>query len=183
MTAGTVVITGGILAAVILLTIVTVLCYCRLQYYCCRREELEEEEDEEEANIAKSSPTPLRHLSLPESPLSLQHFPEYASSSQLLMTAEPFEANGPLSFPPYNPRTPYKTPRSYTFCPSCSGYLPLYMSPQESLRNGGGRISYRTLQQEELELPMDTPSLHKLNLLRSLTMQEVLTPHSVSTDV
>lgn len=31
MTAGTVVITGGIVAAVILLTIVTVLCCCRLQ--------------------------------------------------------------------------------------------------------------------------------------------------------
>lgn len=31
MTAGTVVITGGLIAAVILLTIVTVLCYCRLQ--------------------------------------------------------------------------------------------------------------------------------------------------------
>ncbi|XP_061098797.1 protein FAM163A-like [Conger conger] len=36
MTAGTVVITGGILAAVILLFIIAVLCYCRLQYYCCK---------------------------------------------------------------------------------------------------------------------------------------------------
>ncbi|XP_027623608.1 protein FAM163A [Tupaia chinensis] len=35
MTAGTVVITGGILATVILLCIIAVLCYCRLQYYCC----------------------------------------------------------------------------------------------------------------------------------------------------
>lgn len=31
MTAGTVVITGGILASVILLLIIAVLCYCRLQ--------------------------------------------------------------------------------------------------------------------------------------------------------
>lgn len=31
MTAGTVVITGGILATVILLLIIAVLCYCRLQ--------------------------------------------------------------------------------------------------------------------------------------------------------
>lgn len=31
MTAGTVVITGGILATVILLCIIAVLCYCRLQ--------------------------------------------------------------------------------------------------------------------------------------------------------
>ncbi|XP_056303262.1 protein FAM163A [Danio aesculapii] len=37
MTAGTVVITGGILAAVILLCIIVVLCYCRLQYYCCKK--------------------------------------------------------------------------------------------------------------------------------------------------
>ncbi|CAL1612678.1 unnamed protein product [Knipowitschia caucasica] len=36
MTAGTVVITGGILATVILLFIIAVLCYCRLQYYCCK---------------------------------------------------------------------------------------------------------------------------------------------------
>ncbi|XP_062869000.1 protein FAM163A [Trichomycterus rosablanca] len=37
MTAGTVVITGGILATVILLCIIVVLCYCRLQYYCCKK--------------------------------------------------------------------------------------------------------------------------------------------------
>lgn len=35
MTAGTVVITGGILATVILLCIIAVLCYCRLQVYLC----------------------------------------------------------------------------------------------------------------------------------------------------
>lgn len=34
MTAGTVVITGGILATVILLCIIAVLCYCRLQVCC-----------------------------------------------------------------------------------------------------------------------------------------------------
>uniref|UniRef100_A0A8C1X3R7 Family with sequence similarity 163 member B n=1 Tax=Cyprinus carpio TaxID=7962 RepID=A0A8C1X3R7_CYPCA len=178
MTAGTVVITGGILAAVILLTIVTVLCYCRLQYYCCKKDE--SEEGEEEADVAKASPNPPRQPSPPESPLSLKHFPEYASSNQLLMTAE---SNGPVSYPQYFPRAPYRPPRSYTFCPSCSGYLPLYMSPQEGLPNGGGRISYRTLQQEELDLPMEVPSFHKLNLIRSVTMQEVLTHHSISTDV
>ncbi|TRY82880.1 hypothetical protein DNTS_001524 [Danionella cerebrum] len=37
MTAGTVVITGGILAAFILLCIIIILCYCRLQYYCCKK--------------------------------------------------------------------------------------------------------------------------------------------------
>ncbi|XP_051551867.1 protein FAM163B-like [Myxocyprinus asiaticus] len=181
MTAGTVVITGGILATVILLTIVTVLCYCRLQYYCCKREE--SEGVEEEADVAEASPSPPRQPNAPESPLSFHHFPEYASSNQLLMTVEPFEHNGPVTYPHYTPRMPYKPNRSYTFCPSCSGYLPLYMSPQDGLRNGGGRISYRTVQQEELDLPMDTPSFHKLNLIRSVTMQEVLTHHSISTDV
>ncbi|XP_051529726.1 protein FAM163B-like [Myxocyprinus asiaticus] len=180
MTAGTVVITGGILAAVILLTIVTVLCYCRLQYYCCKREE--SEGGEEEADFTKASPSPLRQTNPPESPLSLQHFPEYASSNQLLMTAEPFEPNGPVTYPHYTPRMPYRPNRSYTFCPSCSGYLPLYMSPQEGLPNGGDRINYRTVQQE-LDLPMEMPSFHKFNLISSVTMQEVLTHHSISTDV
>ncbi|XP_053353488.1 protein FAM163A-like [Clarias gariepinus] len=36
MSAGTVVISGGGVAAVILLCIITVLCFCRLQHYCCR---------------------------------------------------------------------------------------------------------------------------------------------------
>ncbi|XP_035276431.1 protein FAM163A-like [Anguilla rostrata] len=43
MTAGTVVITGGILAAVILLFIIAVLCYCRLQYYCCKHNASEQD--------------------------------------------------------------------------------------------------------------------------------------------
>uniref|UniRef100_A0A3B4B237 Uncharacterized protein n=1 Tax=Periophthalmus magnuspinnatus TaxID=409849 RepID=A0A3B4B237_9GOBI len=41
MSAGTIVITGGILAGVILLCIIAVLCYCRLQYYCCKKPEAE----------------------------------------------------------------------------------------------------------------------------------------------
>lgn len=42
MTAGTVVITGGILATVILLCIIAVLCYCRLQVLPGRRGGCEE---------------------------------------------------------------------------------------------------------------------------------------------
>ncbi|XP_061896394.1 protein FAM163A-like [Entelurus aequoreus] len=41
MSAGTIVIAGGILAGVILLCIVAVLCYCRLQYYCCKKNDSE----------------------------------------------------------------------------------------------------------------------------------------------
>ncbi|TRY95837.1 hypothetical protein DNTS_021376 [Danionella cerebrum] len=180
MSAGTVVITGGILAAVILLTIVTFLCCCRLQYYCCKRDESsEEEEEQEEVEFSKPSPTPLHYLSPPESPISFQQFPEYSSSNQLLMTAEPFQPNGPISFPQLPRRTPLRMPRSYKMCPSCSGYLPLYVSPPETLPNGGGRISYGSLQHD----PFDLASFHKLNLIRSVTMQELLTNHSISTDV
>ncbi|XP_030647879.1 protein FAM163B [Chanos chanos] len=167
MTAGTVVITGGILAAVILLTIVTVLCYCRLQYYCCRKEESEGEVEETELN---------------KSTLSLQGpLPDYASSNQLLMTTEPYEPNGSDV---YSPPPIRKPTRSYTFCPSCSGILPFYLPHHDGLRNGGGRISYSTVQQEELNLPhLNTSSFHKLNMIRSVTMREVVTHHSISTDV
>ncbi|XP_068608504.1 protein FAM163A-like [Brachionichthys hirsutus] len=41
MSAGTIVVSGGILAGVILLCIVAVLCYCRLQYYCCKKSDSE----------------------------------------------------------------------------------------------------------------------------------------------
>ncbi|KAL7836649.1 hypothetical protein AOLI_G00279330 [Acnodon oligacanthus] len=191
MTAGTVVITGGIIAAVILLTIVTVLCYCRLQYYCCKREGSEGEE--EEPDFTKSSPSPPQELNSsppsspsPPSPLSFHPPPEYSTSNQLLMTAEPYEPNGPAICSRYSPTLPRRPIRSYTFCPSCSGYLPFYLNPQEGLRNGGGRISYRTVQQQELDLPVvpvDMPNFNKLNLIRSVTMREVVTHHSVSTDV
>ncbi|XP_048665889.1 protein FAM163A [Marmota marmota marmota] len=59
MTAGTVVITGGILATVILLCIIAVLCYCRLQYYCCKKstaEDADQEEDEEEEHGLPAHP-------------------------------------------------------------------------------------------------------------------------------
>ncbi|XP_055963290.1 protein FAM163A [Sorex fumeus] len=76
MTAGTVVITGGILAAVILLCIIAVLCYCRLQYYCCKKSGVDDaaEEDEEgprglACNACSSRADPLGGLApLPSEP-------------------------------------------------------------------------------------------------------------------
>uniref|UniRef100_UPI00398E6403 protein FAM163B n=1 Tax=Pristiophorus japonicus TaxID=55135 RepID=UPI00398E6403 len=59
MTAGTVVITGGILATIILLFIIIVLCYCRLQYYCCKKEE--RDGDEEEPDFAVHSRLPAAY--------------------------------------------------------------------------------------------------------------------------
>uniref|UniRef100_A0A4W4HF66 Family with sequence similarity 163 member B n=1 Tax=Electrophorus electricus TaxID=8005 RepID=A0A4W4HF66_ELEEL len=158
MTAGTVVITGGIIAAVILLTIVTVLCYCRLQYYCCKRQESDGEEEDRPA---------LR----------------YSSSNQFLMTAEPYDPNGQAVHRRCSPAPPRRRVLSYTFCPSCSGYLPFYLHAQEELDNSGGVVSYRSMQQQELDLPVDMPNFNKFSLVQSVTTREELTHHSVSTDV
>ncbi|XP_060895025.1 protein FAM163B [Labrus mixtus] len=179
MSAGTVVIAGGILATVILLTIVAVLCLCRLQYYCCKREESEKGE-EEEPELTSMSPS--RHLALPAppSPPTPEHIfheePEPYTPTFLT------EANGPTSYSPTPP--PRRCQRSHAFCPSCARCtLPFYLQHPERLCNGGRRISYRTVQQEDLELPIDLASFYqKLNLIRSVTMREVVT-HSVSTDV
>uniref|UniRef100_A0A8C9Z3V7 Family with sequence similarity 163 member B n=1 Tax=Sander lucioperca TaxID=283035 RepID=A0A8C9Z3V7_SANLU len=151
MSAGTVVIAGGILATVILLTIVAVLCLCRLQYYCCKREESEKGEEEE---------------------------PEFENYTPTFLT----EANGPASCCPTPP--PRRCQRSHAFCPSCARCsLPFYLQHPERLCNGGRRISYRTVQQQDLELPIDLASFYqKLNLIRSVTMREVVN-NSVSTDV
>ncbi|MEE6495803.1 hypothetical protein FKM82_002150 [Ascaphus truei] len=70
MTAGTVVITGGILATVILLCIIGVLCYCRLQYYCCKKDELNEEAEEDPDHRPHShfpchDCSPLHHYGAP----------------------------------------------------------------------------------------------------------------------
>lgn len=55
MSAGTIVISGGILAGVILLCIIAVLCYCRLQYYCCKK-------NESEVDIGSMGADPLGHF-------------------------------------------------------------------------------------------------------------------------
>lgn len=56
MTAGTVVITGGILATVILLCIIAVLCYCRLQVLLQRNGEGDVVEMEPEGWCCRSPP-------------------------------------------------------------------------------------------------------------------------------
>ncbi|MGH0122746.1 UNVERIFIED_CONTAM: hypothetical protein FKN15_007077 [Acipenser sinensis] len=91
-------------------------------------------------------------------------------------------ANGPAIFTPPLAR---KLTRSQTYCPNCThSELPFYLQHPEELHNGGDRVSYRTVQQEDLDLPMDLASFHKLNLTRSVTMKEVFThSRSISTDV
>ncbi|KAK2491094.1 hypothetical protein MC885_016019 [Smutsia gigantea] len=164
MTAGTVVITGGILATVILLCIIAVLCYCRLQYYCCKKDE--SEEDEEEPDFAVHS-----------------HLPPLLSSRSLVLT------NGPALYPTASTSFSRRSPQARTLCRSCSHYEPpaffLQEPEDEGVRNGGERIAYRSIGQEDVELPPgDSEGLQALNPSRLSALREAFSrSHSISTDV
>ncbi|CAN9504957.1 unnamed protein product [Ophioblennius macclurei] len=205
MTAGTVVITGGILATVILLLIIAVLCYCRLQYYCCKKEESESEEEEPDFAVTSRLP------------------PVHSNHNIVAATAAASSIpNGPALFS--TPPLARKLTRSQTFCPSCTHYeMPFYLQPPQQaappqqqqqqqlhpqhlqhpaqhlaqhpahhlqpadgLRNGGERISYRSVQQQDLDLPVpvNISNYRKPNLARSVTMREMFQRScSISTDV
>ncbi|XP_068430739.1 protein FAM163B [Clinocottus analis] len=177
MTAGTVVITGGILATVILLLIIAVLCYCRLQYYCCKKEESESEEEEPDFAVTSRLP------------------PVHSNHNIVAATAAASSIpNGPALFS--TPPLARKLTRSQTFCPSCTHYeMPFYLQPPaqpqihhqpDGLRNGGDRISYRSVQQQDLDLPVpvNISNYRKPNLGRSVTMRDMFTRScSISTDV
>ncbi|XP_036892493.1 protein FAM163B [Sturnira hondurensis] len=161
MTAGTVVITGGILATVILLCIIAVLCYCRLQYYCCKKEE--REEDEEEPDFAVHAGLPSLHY-----------------NRNLALT------DGPALRPaPCRPRSP----QARGLCRSCSHCEPptffLQEPEDEGVPNGGERVAYRTLSQEDLALPpgafggLQTPNPNRLSAMREAFSRS----RSISTDV
>ncbi|XP_007521498.1 protein FAM163B [Erinaceus europaeus] len=173
MTAGTVVITGGILATVILLCIIAVLCYCRLQYYCCKKEE--SEDDEEEPDFAVHS-----------------HLPPLHSNRNLVLT------NGPALYPGATSATAFghKSPQARSaLCRSCSHYEPpsfFLQEPEEeeeaAMRNGGERVlGYRSISQEDLELPPAAGAfagLLALNPNRLSAMREAFSrSRSISTDV
>ncbi|XP_032163768.1 protein FAM163B [Mustela erminea] len=163
MTAGTVVITGGILATVILLCIIAVLCYCRLQYYCCKREE--SEEDEEEPDFAVS------------------HLPPLPGGRGLVLT------NGPALYPAASTSFSQKSPQARALCRSCSHYEPptffLREPEDEGVRNGGERVAYQSGGQEDAELsPGGFGGLQALNPNRLSAMREAFSrSRSVSTDV
>ncbi|XP_029775399.1 protein FAM163B [Suricata suricatta] len=163
MTAGTVVITGGILATVILLCIIAVLCYCRLQYYCCKEDS---EEDEEEPDFAVHSNPP---------PLPRGH--------SLVLT------NGPALYPAASTSFSQKTPQARALCRSCSHYEPptffLQEPEDEDVRNGGQRVAYQSVGQEDAELPPEGfGGLQALNPNRLSAMREAFSrSRSVSTDV
>ncbi|NXN51813.1 F163B protein, partial [Rynchops niger] len=159
MTAGTVVITGGILATVILLCIIAVLCYCRLQYYCCKKDE--SEEDEEEPDFAVHS-----------------HIPPLHCNRNVVLTNGPSLYSSPFGKKP--------TP-SRPSCPGCVPYEPptfFLQEPPEDLHNGGDRVSYKTVSQEDLDLPVSVANLQALNPNRLSAMREAFSrSRSISTDV
>ncbi|NWV14437.1 F163B protein, partial [Ptilonorhynchus violaceus] len=190
MTAGTVVITGGILATVILLCIIAVLCYCRLQYYCCKKDE--SEEDEEEPDFAVHSHIPPLHCNRN---VVLTNGPSLYSSS-------PFAKKPAQSRPSCPSCAPYETPTSF-LQESPSSFLqeppssflqeppasflqepPTFFlqEPPEELHNGGDRVSYKTVSQEDLALPVS--NLQALNPNRLSAMREAFSrSRSISTDV
>ncbi|XP_054630573.1 protein FAM163B [Dunckerocampus dactyliophorus] len=178
MSAGTVVIAGGILAAVILLTIVAVLCLCRLQYYCCKKEESEKGE-EEEPELSTMSPSHPLALSAPPTPPTPERYSDEAETYPPTFLTE---ANGPASYSPPPPPL-RRCHRPHAFCPSCARCtLPFYLQHPERLCNGGRRSGYRNVHQDP-EVPSDLAGFYrKLDLIRTVATRETVT-RSVSTDV
>ncbi|XP_069333167.1 protein FAM163B [Eulemur rufifrons] len=166
MTAGTVVITGGILATVILLCIVAVLCYCRLQYYCCKKDGSEEDEEEPDFEVHS-------------------HLPPLHSNRNLVLT------NGPALYPAASTSFSQRSPQARALCRSCSHREPpafFLQEPEdedEDVLNGGERVVYKSLSQEDVGLPPAAfGGLQALNPNRLSAMREAFSrSRSVSTDV
>ncbi|XP_063056186.1 protein FAM163A [Engraulis encrasicolus] len=161
MTAGTVVITGGILATVILLSIIAVLCYCRLQYYCCKKNESEGDA----ASVIQSQDTCNECHVAPAVALG-----DAGSAT-----------NSPLPLP----LSPEPVPSSRAYCPSCSPYgSPFYVRSTEEMRNGGERITYMPTHFDNPSLSLPLPKLRAAPLRRSPSPPEFYTNRrAVSTDV
>ncbi|XP_016376595.1 protein FAM163A-like [Sinocyclocheilus rhinocerous] len=90
MTAGTVVITGGILATVILLCIIVVLCYCRLQYYCCKKNGSDPDAVCSQPQFACNACSTTRLDGVASNPLSLS--PEPTPPQSFCPTCSPYSS-------------------------------------------------------------------------------------------
>ncbi|KAL2097903.1 hypothetical protein ACEWY4_007110 [Coilia grayii] len=154
MTAGTVVITGGILATVILLSIIAVLCYCRLQYYCCKKNESEADA----GSIGDSQP---------QFACNACSAPGVDGSAVTPLTL-PYEPPPPLPQPPHK------------FCPTCSPY---YMRSMDDLRNGGERLSFMPAHYENPAASFSMSSLHSAPLSSRTTPDFYTNTRAISTDV
>ncbi|XP_071607295.1 protein FAM163A-like [Heliangelus exortis] len=164
MTAGTVVITGGILATVILLCIIAVLCYCRLQYYCCKKDDSGEEEDEEEEEL--DLPTHL-HLGTCNA----------CSSSHVV------DRQGS----PVSPCSELNQHGAPNYCPTCSPYAsppPFYIRTDDMVHNGGERVAYAPACYKEMGPPITMAALQSYSLSRRGLLRESFpNPRAVSTEV
>ncbi|XP_066482706.1 protein FAM163A-like [Tiliqua scincoides] len=150
MTAGTVVITGGILATVILLCIIAVLCYCRLQYYCCKKDESDEEEEEEEET--ETDLPPHSHYTMCN-----------ACNSRIM------DGQGNPSFLPYE----LNKMGNRNHCPACSPYSsPFYIRTADMVRNGGERITYTPTCCKEMGLPIKMATLQSYPVTHHCIIRE-----------
>ncbi|GAA6213332.1 protein FAM163A-like [Lates japonicus] len=130
MSAGTIVITGGILAGVILLCIVAVLCYCRLQYYCCKKNDSEVDM----GSVVGADP--------------LSHFPCNACNALAMDGA----AITPVSLDQLD------TGSHHSHCPTCSPY-PLRSGLTDDMRNGGERLGFHTYYENPSVCPQGSSPL------------------------
>nr|XP_057946085.1 protein FAM163A-like [Doryrhamphus excisus]XP_057946086.1 protein FAM163A-like [Doryrhamphus excisus] len=137
MSAGTIVIAGGILAGVILLCIIAVLCYCRLQYYCCKKNDSEAD--------ASSAPQP--------DPLS--HFPCNTCNA----LANDGAAITPVSLDQLDAVA--STSHHSNACRACSPYTRRAALPSPEMLNGGERLGFHTYYENPaVSLPQgSTPTL------------------------
>lgn len=144
------------------------------QYYCCKKDE--SEEDEEEPDFAVHSHIPPLHCNRN---VVLTNGPSLYSSS-------PFAKKPAQSRPSCPSCAPYEPPTSFLQEPP-SSFLqepPTFFlqEPPEELHNGGDRVSYKTVSQEDLALPVS--NLQALNPNRLSAMREAFSrSRSISTDV
>ncbi|TFK02766.1 F-box only protein 40 [Platysternon megacephalum] len=134
----------------------------KYMYYCCKKEE--SEEDEEEPDFAVHS-----------------HIPPLHSNRNVVLT------NGPSLYSSSS-SSPFSKQHSQcrTVCPSCTHYDPptFFLQQPDEIHNGGDRVSYKNISQEDIELPVNVTNLQALNPNRLSAMREAFSrSRSISTDV
>ncbi|XP_032174653.1 protein FAM163A [Mustela erminea] len=166
MTAGTVVITGGILATVILLCIIAVLCYCRLQYYCCKKSRAgDADEEEEERDLPPHPRGPSCNACSSQAP--------DGRGGLAPLTSEP--CGQPCG-------------GAAGHCTACSPYSsPFYIRTADMVPNGGGgeRLSFAPTYYKEggpLPLKLAVPQSYPVTWPGS-GHEAFTNPRAISTDV
>ncbi|XP_065100117.1 protein FAM163A [Paramisgurnus dabryanus] len=153
MSAGTVVITGGILATVILLCIIVVLCYCRLQYYCCKK------------NGSSSSD---RDAVCPQR--------QFACNACSTLRMDRSGAT-PVSLSP----EPTPPPSFCPICSPYSS--PFYIRTVDEMYNGGERITYMPAHYDTPSVSLTLPSIHNSSMSSRTRPEICFNTCAISTDV